>query len=393
MAIAGLEVEKSKAEQARRFLLDNSLLRRGYAPLKMDLSIIFATSKIPVKALAQLKKISRTAKTVNKNFLKIERVPRTIKDALKGKFSARNMKFVPSSFDILGDAAIIEVSDELKGGEKLLAEALLQVNTSVKAVYKKTGAHAGIFRNEPVKFIAGKKLKFATYREHGCIFRISLGEVFFSPRLSTERIRIAKQIKQGEKVAALFSGVGPFPIIFAKNSDMAQAVAIELNPVAVEDMKENIKSNRVEDRVIPVLGDVKALANNYAAQFDRVVMPLPKGGENFLGDAIRYAKPEGGIVHYYQFVSREDPFEVPYAQIARACGVLGRNFEVIFKRKVREFAPDIIQVVVDFRVWEPKNLREEKIAKIEGNRLRSGGFGIFKGMKPFTQKDELESHG
>ncbi|HLC92660.1 MAG TPA: class I SAM-dependent methyltransferase family protein [archaeon] len=351
MAVLGIESKKADAEKARKFLAENSLLLHGYAAAKTEVSISFATQKITPKMLAKLKKIANSAKVVKKNFKKTDFAPRTIKDALKGKLTPREMKFAPSSFDLLGDVAIIEVADELEGKEKILGQALLKVNTSVESVYLKTGAHAGVFRNEPVKFVTGKKKKFATYREHGCVFHITLGEVFFSPRLSTERIRIAKEIAAGEKIAALFAGVGPFPIIFAKNSRMSAAVAIELNPVAVEDMKENIKLNHVEGRVVAVLGDVKALAAEYEGQFDRVVMPLPKGGETFLEAAIRYAKPEGGIVHFYQFVPRENPFDVPFGQIRLACERTGRKFEIIFRRKVRDFAPDIIQVVVDFRVW------------------------------------------
>ena len=56
-------------------------------------------------------------------------------------------------------------------------------------------------------------------------------------------------------------------------------------------------------------------------------------------------------MHYYQFVPRDNPFEIPEVQIKAACETLGRNFEIVFERKVREYAPDIIQVVVDFRVW------------------------------------------
>jgi len=79
-------------------------------------------------------------------------------------------------------------------------------------------------------------------------------------------------------------------------------------------------------------------------------MPLPKGGENFLQDAIKFIKPSGGIVHYYQFTSRKDPYTIPLQQIKSACSSLGKKFRVVEKRKVREFAPDIIQIVIDFRV-------------------------------------------
>ncbi len=39
-----------------------------------------------------------------------------------------------------------------------------------------------------------------------------------------------------------------------------------------------------------------------------------------------------------------------------------------------------------------KGLHEGEMVEIDVEKLRGGGFGIFRGMKPFTQEDELESH-
>ena len=39
-----------------------------------------------------------------------------------------------------------------------------------------------------------------------------------------------------------------------------------------------------------------------------------------------------------------------------------------------------------------KGLHEGEMVEIDVEKLRGGGFGIFRGMKPFTQEDELKSH-
>ncbi len=346
----GIEVELKHAQKVHFFIREKSLLSSSFKPSKGKEKIIFPCKKLSQNELRELKKISISAKQIKFEFEERETVPRNMKEFLKNKISDSLLKFVPSAFDSLGDVAIVEIPRELKEKEKMVGEALLKVQSSFESVYAKAGAHQGIFREEPVKFIAGKKKKFATYRESGGVFRISLGKVFFSPRLSHERKRIAGKIKKGEEVAALFAGVGPFPIVFAKNSKMKSAVAIELNPAAVEDMKYNVEFNKVSEKVTPVLGDVKKLASEYAGKFDRAVMPLPKGGEDFLEDAIKYIKPSGGVVHYYQFVPKENPYKIPLAQIRTACKNQKRKFRVVEKRKVRNFAPDTIQVVVDFKV-------------------------------------------
>ena len=38
------------------------------------------------------------------------------------------------------------------------------------------------------------------------------------------------------------------------------------------------------------------------------------------------------------------------------------------------------------------NFVKFSVPALDVEKLRGGGFGIFRGMKPFTQEDELESH-
>ncbi len=168
----------------------------------------------------------------------------SIKDSLRSVLTPKELKLLVSGFDSLGTMAIIEIPKGLEKKEKRIAKAVLESNPRFKTVAKKAGAHKGRFRIEPVKILAGKKSLVADYRESGSRFRIHVGKTFFSPRLSAERLRIAKLIKPSETIGAFFCGVGPFPIVFAKNSEMEKAIAIELNPVAVQDLKCNIKLDR-----------------------------------------------------------------------------------------------------------------------------------------------------
>ncbi len=281
--------------------------------------------------------------------------PRNLKEALHGKLSKKEFEFLKTSFDTLGDIAIIEIPKELEKKKKIIGEALLSVQNSIKTVCMKIGAHKGKYRIEPVKIIAGEKNLVATYKESGCIFRIPLGKVFFSPRLGTERLRIARGIKSGEIVGAFFAGVGPFPVVFAKNSPMERAVAIELNPVAVKWMEKNIELNKVQAKVEAIKGDVKKIVpSKFKGAFDRVVMPLPKGAENFLREAMLSIKPRGGIIHFYAFVPSADPFSGSIKKINEVAKKLERKVKLLFKRQVRTFSKETVQVVIDFRVSKCK---------------------------------------
>ncbi|MDO8625000.1 MAG: class I SAM-dependent methyltransferase family protein [Candidatus Diapherotrites archaeon] len=282
----------------------------------------------------------------------------TLKERLRSQLSDSQLDVLVSGFDSVGNVVIIEVPDELKKKEKLIGETVLAMNPHFQTVAKKIGAHKGKYRVEPLKVIAGKKNLVADYRESGCRFRVSLGKVFFSPRLGTERLRIARLIQPDETVGAFFAGVGPFPIVFAKNSPMKQAIAIELNPVAVKDMKYNIALNKVSGRVQPVQGDVnKIVPKKFAGAFDRIVMPLPKGSVDFLDAAFAGANPRGCVIHFYAFVPAADPFSQVAELIAQKAAVHGFSCRVLLARQVRTFSKEIVQAVLDVEVKKSKARR------------------------------------
>ncbi|MBN2127267.1 MAG: class I SAM-dependent methyltransferase family protein [Candidatus Diapherotrites archaeon] len=278
--------------------------------------------------------------------------PRNLRDALKEKLNEKEMQLLQTSFDSFGNTAVIEIPDELLKKEKLIGEALLSINKHFQAVYRKKGKTEGEFRVLPLKLIAGKPLKKAEYRESNALFRISLGKVFFSPRLSTERLRISKKIKKNEVIGALFAGVGPFPIVFAKNSEMSKAYAVELNPQAVKDMEENIKLNKCSEKIIPIEGDVnKVVPMQLKGLCDRVVMPIPKTGNTFLNSAIDCLKKKGGVIHFYFFGSKEKPFDNALKEIDSAIKEKNKKKRILFKKIVRPFSPTTVQVVIDFKVY------------------------------------------
>lgn len=348
----GVKVEKKDAQKAIQILNDLGMRESNLKPLRSKNEITIPISKKTVKLETALKRNKIDFEFNEREFESYGKTS-SLKEELKNKLNEKELDELITSFDSLGSIAVIEIPESLQNKQKVIAEALLKVNPSIKTVCVKAEKVKGKFRVYPVKVIAGKDTTIALYKESGCRFKVALGEVFFSPRLSHERERISKIIKKGEVIAALFAGVGPFPIIFAKNSKMKKAYAVELNPRAVELMEENIKINKLpEGKVIPILGDVKnrEVIKKLKSKCDRVVMPLPKGGENFLQEAIECIKDEGGIIHFYQFVPLENPYSEVLEFIAEAVKMQGRKHKVLRKEKVRNFSSTVIQVVVDFWV-------------------------------------------
>jgi tRNA (guanine37-N1)-methyltransferase len=274
--------------------------------------------------------------------------PKNLKEALKGKLTKEEFMFAPKSFDSFGDIAVIEIPKELEKKKKLIGSTLLKMQPRFDTILSIESNHEGEFRIQKVKVIAGKRNKVATYKESGVTLKVPLGEVFFSPRLGTERLRIAKEIKEGEIIGCFFSGVGPYPIVFSKNSKMKSAVAIELNPVAHEYAVENSVINKCSDKIVFFKGDVKEVYKNFKNNFDRIAMPLPHTGYQFLEEAF-YCIKEKGIIYFYEIVEKGN-FKLPQSQIRDAAKKMNRKIRIINKRRVRQFSPSKEQIVFDIKV-------------------------------------------
>jgi tRNA (guanine37-N1)-methyltransferase len=145
----------------------------------------------------------------------------------------------------------------------------------------------------------------------------------------------------------MFAGVCPYGILISKKQPSVKIIAVEINPVAFEYMKENIRLNRVSDRIIPILGDVKKESKRWYGKCDRVIMPLPKDAEKFLKEAFLCLKPEGGIIHFYHVNSENDFFSEPIKLLKKHAKKLNRKIRVLKKRKVLSYGPRKWKVCVD----------------------------------------------
>ncbi len=244
------------------------------------------------------------------------------------------------SFDVVGDIAIVEDIDAER-----VASALMSCNKSIRTVIAPISDVEGEFRTRRFRHVAGEVRSITTHKEHGLCYRMDLEGVYFTPRLGTERLRIASQIRPNDVVLDMFAGVGPFALLIAKRR--AKVIAMDKNPVAIKYLRENARKNKIED--IEILeGDSKELALRYVGVADHVIMNLPHSASKFLIPAIKAAKCNG-VVHYYAIAPEEDLFR-DLTVIASAAEEIGVGFEVVYQGVVRSYAPRRFNVVIDFRV-------------------------------------------
>ncbi|MFN4133286.1 MAG: class I SAM-dependent methyltransferase [Candidatus Hadarchaeales archaeon] len=144
-----------------------------------------------------------------------------MREALAGKLSSGEISML-RAFDLVGDIAILKIPEALLPKKKEIGRALMEVHPHVKTVLNQTTPVSGKFRTRELEVIAGETRTVTIYRENGCLFKVDLAAAYFSPRLSTERMRIAKEVKSGETVANLFAGVGCYSIVIAKWSQAAK---------------------------------------------------------------------------------------------------------------------------------------------------------------------------
>lgn len=278
-----------------------------------------------------------------------------LKDLLREKLSEEELKYVPASFDIIGSrsgaVAIIEIPPELEHRKQLIGEAIMSIHKNVRVVLRKLSPRKDVYRTREYEIIAGSGSTEVIHKEYGCLFKLDPTKVYFSPREGTERMRIAKQVAPGEFIMLMFAGVCPYGIVIAKHQPLIKKiVAIEINPIAYKYMLENIRLNKVEDKIIPVLGDVRDKAKEWYGICDRVIMPLPKGAYLFLDEAFSCLKARGGIINFYHWAHESDLYSEAIRLVREKAEERGRRVIVLNKRKVSPYAPRVYKVAIDFAI-------------------------------------------
>ncbi len=256
---------------------------------------------------------------------------------------------IKGSFDVLGNIAIVKFPADTKPGEKkAFAEKLLRENKPIRTILEKTGRFKGRLRKMQTGFIAGEKTKEALYRENGCVFRFSIDDTYFSPRLSNERIEIAHKIRKGDSVLVMFAGVAPYSIVIAKNSKAESVYSNEINRKANEYAKLNIELNHVKDKVILFPGDIKKAAGKIHEKFDVIVMPRPQLKDSFLKEAFKLSK-NGTKVYYYDFC-KENEIDSIKSKIQNEAKKSKKRIKIINVKKAGEISPYKYRIRVDFAV-------------------------------------------
>ena len=272
-----------------------------------------------------------------------------LKKALESVLTLEENNEFISAFDQIGKIIIVRIPDSLLSKKEIIGETLLKEVKIAKSVFYQVSAVEGDFRTRKLEIIAGENNTETEYKEFGCKFTVDVENAFFSPRLSTERERIANLIQDGEVITNMFAGIGMFSIMVAKKKKCT-VFSLDINPMASKLCEKNIELNKLAGNIISINGDAsKIIKEQLMDKSDRTLMLLPERSDEFLESAINTTK-NGGIIHYYSHIHADKKSDAGKLSEEHFLQITPIQSEILTSKIVRAVGPRYYQTVVDVKI-------------------------------------------
>eukprot|EP00898_Chlorokybus_atmophyticus_P007379 jgi/Chlat1/7642/Chrsp64S07119 len=297
---------------------------------------------------------------------------------------------VPSSFETVGHIAHLNLRDELLPHKQLIADVILEKNAPrLRTIVNKVGTITNEYRVPQFEVLAGEPSLQTEVKQHGAVFKLDYGEVYWNSRLEYEHKRLVSQFQKDDVVCDMFAGIGPFAIPAAQQG--CTVYANDLNPASVHYLRINATRNRVATRVHAFNMDARAFvrhllqspqANGADAsseatdttpsgpvEFQHVVMNLPASAIDFLDvfkGAFSRALWQGRLphIHCYCFMKAvESEADV----IQRMEQRLGGRIDSPTVVEVRDVAPNKLMLCISFQLSEAVAFGTTDEAAIHGD--------------------------
>ena len=158
-------------------------------------------------------------------------------------------------------------------------------------------------------------------------------------------MRLSSIVRLGEIVVDMFACVGQFalPIAIGESS---RVFAIEIDPIAYDFLLRNIELNKLESKVVAILGDCRDV--HPLAVADRVIMGYLHDTSAYLPAALETLSRKGGTVHMH--------IASPLKAIASLRDVISsKAAEKGFRantvaRRIKTYSPGVEHLAFDIRL-------------------------------------------
>jgi tRNA (guanine37-N1)-methyltransferase len=207
----------------------------------------------------------------------------------------------------------------------------------------------GEYRLRGLELIAGEDKYVTLYKEYGCRFFVNVASSYFSPRLSTERLRISNLVTKDEIIINMFGGVGTFSVIIAKKTH-ALVYNIDSNLDAYVLSKINSKLNKLEECIVSLHGDAKDVMSSklFEKKVDRILMPLPEKAFEFIDVSAKCLKPSGGYLHFFSHIKSDTKSKALNDSEDYVHSLFsGYDYQIRHTQIVRAVGPRVYQTVSD----------------------------------------------
>ncbi len=326
-----IRVPKAAGEKVRRALIDAGELDPGHCIRVDGDSLLIPTTGDGMGYPVEDDELKAQTHAPT-DYREIAEVPAALKDEL------------PSSFDTVGDIAILKLEEPLLPYRHAVGTALLRVLPNLRAVFLDGGVK-GEFRIRDLEKIAGEGTSETVHRETGTRMLTDPSVVYFNSRLANERARVAGLVCPGEVIIDMFAGVAPFGTVICKHAAPKVVYSIDLNPACERFMRENMRLNHI-DNLVPITGDaVQAVRDLPSA--DRIIMNLPQIADRFLATALSKLKPTGTI-HMHKILECTE-LPVFEQQLKKQMATAGYEIRIVQVTELKSYSPTMSVYVFDIQ--------------------------------------------
>ena len=290
----------------------------------------------------------KNLKIIIKDFEEYEKKIKTYKENLD---IPKNLKkYLPTSYDIIGNIVLIKLPTELLEYKKNIGESILKSKKNIETICLVKSIE-GELRTRNMEIISGKKQTKTIHKEFGLEFFVDVKDTYFSPRLANERKRIASLVKRGETVVDMFTGVAPFAVMIAKYSKAKTIYAVDKNKKAISLAQQNIKMNKVVDKITLFNDNSKNIGKILEKEkkvADRIIMNLPFSAHKFFAYAIDIIS-ENCIIHYYTII-KEDEIENAIKDLKKIAKIKNVKITSYNINKIKSYSPREFYIGIDITV-------------------------------------------
>ncbi|MDG6225480.1 MAG: hypothetical protein QCI82_08200 [Candidatus Thermoplasmatota archaeon] len=367
-----LKVSKESAEDLRRHLLSDLLFdpRRS---IGRDDGYVYFPVRVPEgdtdDLVADLERRSEAFVEVlhdddmTSSRIGVESPLRKVEGLLSGSLPKGSLGRLPDRWEMIGDALVLRLDRGIYEHRRTVCEAYREV-LRARYVLLDTGGIRGEMREPDVETVIPPEDGIFDVRhvENGIRYHLDPTRVMFSSGNNHERMRAAELLKlfplfsdavngrASEIVYDMFSGIGYFTLPLARSDPGIRIISCEKNPVSHGYLHRNIMENKMENKVVPVLGDCRTSLPEGIA--NRILMGYVGGTIGYLNRAASYLSPDGGWIHLHDTVPVEVGIEGLFERASTIINGSRPNSRVSLEegRRVKSFAPMIDHVALDIRI-------------------------------------------